>query len=86
MNVTSHLTDNFIFRILADIAKKQRLQVFIIGGYVRDFLLKRPSKDIDIVCVGSGIALAKEVSTRSKEKKLITYYKNIVIADKNIKS
>ncbi|MCH7514539.1 MAG: HD domain-containing protein [Bacteroidetes bacterium] len=76
MNVTSHLNDNFIFRILADIAKKQRLQVFIIGGYVRDFLLKRPSKDIDIVCVGSGIALAKEVATRIKEKKSITYYKN----------
>ena len=76
MNFGSQLTDDLIFRILADIAKKQHLPVFIIGGYVRDLLLKRPSKDIDIVCVGSGIALAKEVAARINKKKSISYYKN----------
>jgi len=76
MNFGSELTDDLIFRILADIAKKQHLPVFIIGGYVRDLLLKRPSKDIDIVCVGSGIALAKEVAARINKKKSISYYKN----------
>ena len=70
MNFGSQLTDDLIFRILADIAKKQHLPVFIIGGYVRDLLLKRPSKDIDIVCVGSGIALAKEVAARINKKKI----------------
>ncbi len=38
--------------------------MFVVGGYVRDRLLARPSKDIDIVCVGNGIDLAQEVASR----------------------
>ena len=73
MNFGSQLTDDLIFRILADIAKKQHLPVFIIGGYVRDLLLKRPSKDIDIVCVGSGIASVKKVAGKINKKNAISY-------------
>lgn len=51
------------------------LETYIIGGYVRDFILHRPSKDIDIVCVGSGIALATEVA-RNLPGSHLAIYKN----------
>jgi len=52
-----------IFKIISKSAKDLHLDCYVIGGFVRDFLLQRDSKkDIDIVAIGSGIALAKEVS------------------------
>ena len=42
------------------------LETYIVGGYVRDYELYRPSKDIDFVCLGSGIALAEEVAKKIK--------------------
>lgn len=52
-----------IFKIISQSAKELDLQAYVIGGFVRDFILKRgAAKDIDIVTVGSGIALAKQVS------------------------
>ncbi|MDL2283322.1 CCA tRNA nucleotidyltransferase [Odoribacter sp. OttesenSCG-928-G04] len=48
-----------IFQVLADIAEENQMEVYVIGGYVRDLLLHRPSKDIDIVVRGSGIELAE---------------------------
>ena len=47
---------------------------YIVGGYVRDRLLARPSKDMDIVCVGSGIALAEALANRlSPRPRVVTY-------------
>ena len=48
-----------IFHILGDCANELGLRSFVIGGYVRDHLLKRPSKDVDVVVEGRGIDLAK---------------------------
>lgn len=50
-----------IFETVSKVAQRQGLDSYVVGGYVRDLLLKRDSKDIDFVCVGSGIALAKGV-------------------------
>lgn len=50
-----------IFRIVSDAARKSGVRAFVIGGYVRDCFLGRPSKDIDIVVEGSGIDLAQKV-------------------------
>jgi poly(A) polymerase len=49
------------------------LETYIVGGYVRDSELSRPSKDIDFVCVGSGISLAQEVSKNLKNSQLAVY-------------
>jgi poly(A) polymerase len=49
------------------------LETYIVGGYVRDSELSRPSKDIDFVCVGSGISLAEEVSKNLKNSQLAVY-------------
>lgn len=50
-----------IFRIVSDTAGRRGVRAFVIGGYVRDCFLGRPSKDIDIVVEGSGIELAQKV-------------------------
>ena len=49
---------------------------FVIGGYVRDLLLERPSKDVDIVCIGSGIELAKALASSLDSKPKVTIFKN----------
>jgi poly(A) polymerase len=47
-----------------------------VGGYVRDKILQRPTKDIDIVCVGSGIEFAKKVAAKFQPKPNVTVFKN----------
>lgn len=52
-----------IFKIISQSAKELQLDAYVIGGFVRDFILQRGSaKDIDIVAIGSGIELAKQVA------------------------
>ncbi|ANQ48280.1 HD domain-containing protein [Flammeovirga sp. MY04] len=62
MNFKDILDQNPIFDVVANSAKSVGFDTYLVGGFVRDLLLKRPSKDIDIVCVGSGIVLAEEVA------------------------
>jgi poly(A) polymerase len=62
MNFKEHLDNNPIFSKIAQAAKTSGVRSYVIGGYVRDLILQRPSKDIDIVCVGSGIALAEALA------------------------
>ncbi len=49
-----------VFKVASQIVTEKNLQAYVIGGFVRDLLLERPSKDIDIVVVGNGLDLAKE--------------------------
>jgi len=66
-----------IFKIVGEIADDMELDCYVIGGFVRDFLLKRGSaKDIDVVAVGSGIELAKKIASTLKGKPEITIFKN----------
>ncbi|MCK4638474.1 MAG: tRNA nucleotidyltransferase, partial [Bacteroidales bacterium] len=51
-------------------------QVFVIGGFVRDLLLNKPSKDIDIVVLGSGIELAKKVAKKIGKHTKAKYFTN----------
>ena len=53
-----------IFRTISDLIEEEGLTAYAIGGYVRDIFLKRPSKDIDVVVLGSGIDLARKVAER----------------------
>ena len=65
-----------IFQIISEVADKMQLETYVIGGYVRDIYLERSSKDIDIVTVGSGIALAEEVSKQLKNNPRVKVFKN----------
>lgn len=58
-----HLIDGYpIFQQIRTVADSLQLATYLVGGFVRDLFLKRASKDIDVVCVGSGIQLAKAVA------------------------
>ncbi|GAB3339945.1 HD domain-containing protein [Larkinella ripae] len=61
MNFAETLHTNPIFEVIARQAAALDVRAYVIGGFVRDLILKRPSKDIDIVCIGSGIDLAEAV-------------------------
>ena len=65
MNLASHL-EHPIFRQVGDIADARGQRAFVIGGFVRDLLLNRPCKDIDIVTEGSGIELARAAAKAMK--------------------
>ncbi|NOT73714.1 MAG: HD domain-containing protein [Cyclobacteriaceae bacterium] len=64
MNFSSDLASNPIFKTISEAAKDQNVEAYVVGGFVRDLILKRPNKDIDFVCVGSGIALAQKVGEK----------------------
>lgn len=56
--------DTPIFRQLSEVADEVGVPCYVVGGYVRDIILERPSKDIDVVVVGSGIVLAEHYAKR----------------------
>jgi len=63
-----------VFSIISKLAGKSNLQVYAIGGFVRDIFLGRPSKDIDIVILGNGIDFAEQVAAALKVK--LSVFKN----------
>ncbi len=63
-----------VFKTLANIAKKTNVEAYVIGGFVRDLFLKRQSKDIDIVVLGSGIEFAEKIGQELKTK--VAVFKN----------
>ncbi|MEZ4878418.1 MAG: HD domain-containing protein [Flavobacterium sp.] len=76
MNYTKAL-QNPIFKIIAQASKELGLESYVIGGFVRDFMLQRDfKKDIDIVAIGSGIDLALKVSELLSNKPKVQVFKN----------
>lgn len=67
MNLKDKLS-NPVFHTISETADRMGLEVYVVGGYVRDIFLGRPSQDIDFVTVGSGIELAKNVSAALGKK------------------
>ena len=53
-----------IFKVISELADQLNQETYVIGGFVRDLILKRPSPDIDVVTIGSGIKLAEMVAKR----------------------
>ena len=65
------------FKIIGEVADAMQLPCYVIGGFVRDLILERDSKkDIDIVCVGSGIALAKAVQKKLPNAQKVQVFKS----------
>lgn len=75
MNFKDKLSDP-IFNMIGDCADHLNFDVYVVGGYVRDLILNRESKDIDFVCVGSGIELANKVAVALGEGAKVKVYKN----------
>lgn len=71
-----HLTHP-VFKLIADCADQLNVEAYVIGGFVRDIFLERPSKDIDVVTVGKGIELAELVyKTIGEDKAHLAVFKN----------
>jgi len=66
----------FVFRMIAEAANSLNMDCFVIGGFVRDKLLGRPTKDADMVCSGDGIALAHAVAGRLTPHPPVSFFKN----------
>ncbi len=64
-----------LFELIAQAGKDLGYPVYLVGGYVRDLLLKRPCTDVDVVCVGSGIELAEAVASRLSPRPRLVVYK-----------
>ena len=75
-NIAYSAQETALIQQLGAVAEKLQVEAYIIGGYVRDKILQRPNKDIDIVCVGSGIEFAKEVAQLIAPKTKVNYFKN----------
>ena len=74
-----------IFQIISEAADEQQQECYVIGGFVRDIFLKRASKDIDVVVVGSGIELAQKVASKLGKRASLTVFKNFGTAQVKLK-
>ena len=72
----AQILDQPIMRTVSEVADELGLECYVVGGYVRDIFLERPSDDIDCVVVGSGISMARAVAKRLGRKAHLSVFKN----------
>lgn len=72
----AQLLDKDIFHHISGAADKLGLECYVVGGYVRDLFLERPSNDIDVVVVGSGIQVASELKSVLGKKAYLSVFRN----------
>jgi poly(A) polymerase len=77
--------NNDIFKLISECADELNLEAYVIGGFVRDVMLERPTKDIDVVTVGKGIELAKKLHEKLGEEAHISVFKNFGTAQVKFK-
>ena len=68
--------DKPIFRQISQVADGLELECYVVGGYVRDLFLQRPSKDIDVVVVGSGIRMAEALAEKLGKGARVSVFRN----------
>jgi len=76
LNFADSLQNN-IFHTISNVCSKMNIKAFIIGGYVRDLVISRSSKDVDIVVIGSGILVAKQVAAEFGSGTQVKYFKKL---------
>ena len=72
----AEILDQPIFHQISEAADRLGVECYVVGGYVRDIFLERPSNDIDVVVVGSGIAVAKELKRMLGRRAHLSVFKN----------
>ena len=70
------ILDQEIFHQISCVADTMGVECYVVGGYVRDIFLERPSNDIDVVVVGSGIAVAEELKHQLGKKAHLSVFRN----------
>ena len=75
-----------IFHQISEAADALGMECYVVGGYVRDLFLERPSKDIDVVVVGSGIRVAEELKKRYGKHAHLSVFRNFGTAQLKVRS
>jgi len=78
------ILDQDIFHKIGDVADARGVECYVVGGFVRDIFLERPSDDIDVVVVGSGIEVATDLKQRLGRKAHLSVFKNFGTAQVKI--
>ena len=81
----AQLLDQEIFHQIADVADRMGVECYVVGGYVRDIFLERPSNDIDVVVVGSGIQVAEELKRLLGRKAHLSVFRNFGTAQVKVR-
>jgi len=84
VNLSEKLNDK-VFGVLSEAADELQVECYVIGGFVRDLFLRRPSKDIDVVTVGKGIELARLVSQKLGKNNKVSVFKNFGTAQVHLR-
>ncbi len=72
----AEILDTPIFHLIGETADSLGVECYVVGGYVRDIFLERPSNDIDVVVVGSGISVAQALKDRLGKKAYLSVFRN----------
>lgn len=83
MDISCTAEETQLFEHISRVAINEGMPCYVVGGFVRDKILNRPTKDIDLVCVGSGIDLAHAVAKSLPGKPKVNYFKNFGTAQFN---
>ena len=70
------ILDKDIFHLIGNVADELGVECYVVGGYVRDIFLERPSDDIDVVVVGSGIRVAEALKQRLGRRAHLSVFRN----------
>ena len=81
----AEILDQEIFHLISEVADRLNVECYVVGGYVRDIFLERPSNDIDVVVVGSGIEVATELKRMLGRKAHLSVFKNFGTAQVKFK-
>src|SRR5205085_6883999 len=84
MDIKCTKNELLLFKQIAIAAESLQMPCYLIGGFVRDKILARNTKDIDIVCVGDGIELAHKVAALFRPAPAVNYFKNFGTAQMKI--
>lgn len=76
MDIDCSSKELFVFKKIANASSELGMPAFVIGGFVRDKIIGRATKDADIVCLGNGILLANKVAERFSPKPPVAFFKN----------
>ena len=82
----AQLLDKHIFHTISEVADQLGVDCYVVGGYVRDIFLQRPSNDIDVVVVGSGIEVASALKQRLGKKAHLSVFRNFGTAQVKFKN
>lgn len=86
MDIVCSEQESDLFEKIAAAASELGVDSFVIGGFVRDKILGRPTKDVDIVCVGNGIDLAHAAAAKFQHKPKVNFFKNYGTAQFKLKN